>query len=341
MSAALSRRQRYRLTLVATLGLMLVLGMGSIKPLVDELQAKQAELEQAKSELPPEHRFNPSFAALKSQLEGLRTELAAKRRSFPVAENVSTLLIELEAMASDQVVISHFYPTKLAAVKLPKKQAQSGISVSEQQIELEADGPFDHLFQLLARFQDYAHPVGVHAIVMERLASDDQATIKAGGGPMSRPAFSERLRLKIRMSAYLLNKALPDVPVFGAGLGSELEKAQDDTGVHDPFCELASVGSGAMAARAPSRSPTLSGPSAHETPEPVPSKRDELAAWKLEGVLYGPGNMAIVRKSQQPSISVRVGDTLEGWRIARIKPRAVYLTKGMHHAELSLPEGVL
>lgn len=340
MSATLSRRQRYRLTLFATLGLLLVLGMGWIKPLVDDLQAKQAEFDQAKSELPPEHRFNPSFASLKSQLEGLRAELSAKRRSFPVAENVSTLLIELEGIASDQVVISHFYPTKLSAVKLPKKQAQSGISVSEQQIELVADGPFDRLYQLLARFQDYAHPVGVHAIVMERVEKDAQAMIKAGGGSVSSPSPSERLRLKIRMSAYLLNKALPDVPVFGDGLGSELERAQDDTGVHDPFRELASLGTGAMAARAPSLPPTLGVPTPHVAPESVAPKRDELAAWKLEGVLYGPGNMAIVRKRQQPSISVRVGDTLEGWRIAKINPRAVYLTKGTHHAELSLPEGV-
>lgn len=339
MSVPLSRRQRYRLTIAST---ALAIGLSAflfVQPQIADYQAKRAELVQAQGSLPPERIYNPSYASLAAKLELVKTELATMRRSFPVAENVSALLLELEALASDQVAISHFYPTKLAPLKLPKKQQKSGVSVSEQQIELDADGPFSALHQLLAKFEDNAYPLGVHAIEMERAPRSE--AIQAGGG-LSAPPSAEPLRLKIKMSAYMLDKPLPDTPLFGDGLVQEMASAQSAMGVADPFVSLvpdlpplaATASLPPLAALPPAAPPPL--PAA-----PVRQVETGLEGWKLEGILYGPGDMAIVRKAGQAATTVRVGDELDGWRITRIKPNTVLLAKGSRREHLSLPEGLL
>lgn len=342
MSAGLSRRQRYRLAVASTLLAMVASGMLLVQPRVAEYQAKRSELEQARSALPPERVFNPTYPALAARLELLKSELAAMRRSFPVAENVSSLLLELETLASNQVAISHFYPTKLAPLRLPQKQQKSGISVSEQQIELDADGPFPALHQLLARFEESAYPLGVHAILMERTPKAE--AVEAGGGALLARKPVEELRLKVKMSAYLLDKPLPDIPLFADGLIQQMASVQNTTGVADPFVDL--VPDLPPLAATPSV-PMLSGildpanvpPAMPALPvrKPVPV----LEGWHLEGILYGPGDMAIVRKEGRPSMTVRVGDELDGWRITQIKPNTVLIAKGAHRDRLSLPAGLL
>lgn len=344
MSAPLSRRQRYRLTIASTTLAIGLSGLLLVQPQVGEYQSKRAELDQARAAMPAERVFNPSYPALEAKLELLKTELAAMRRSFPVAENVSALLLELEALASNQVAISHFYPTRLAPLKLPQKQQKSGISVSEQQIELDADGPFSALHQLLAKFEDNTYPLGVHAIQMERAAKAEG--IQAGG-PLAPVKPTEQLRLKVKMSAYLLDKPLPDIPLFADGLVQEMASAQTTMGVVDPFVDL--VPDLPPLAATPSGPPLASLPltAAPRAPlpaipaPPAPRRAPGLEGWHLEGILYGPGDVAIVRKEGKPAMTVRVGDELDGWRITQIKPSTVLLAKGSHRERLSLPAGLL
>lgn len=341
MSATLSRRQRFRLTIASTI---VAIGVGAllvVQPQIADYQAKLMELEQVRSALPEERIFNPSYPVLAARLELLKTELAAMRRSFPVAENVSSLLLELENLASKEVAISHFYPTKLAPLKLPQKQQKSGISVSEQQIELDCDGPFPALHQLLARFEDNSYPLGVHAIQMER------APKPGGPEPLGAPVLGARLadplRLKIKMSAYLLDKPLADIPLFGDGLVQEMASAQSRMGVADPFVDLVpDVLPMASSASLPplTRLPRTVQPPALP-PMPVRKPAPGLEGWRLEGILYGPGDVAIVRKEGRPSITVRVGDALDGWRITQIKPTSVLFAKGARRDRLSLPDGLL
>lgn len=339
MSVPLSRRQRYRLTVAATVATIALSALVLVQPQIAEYQSKRSELDRARAALPAERVFSPSYPALAAKLELLKTELAAMRRSFPVAENVSALLLELETLASDQVAISHFYPTRLAPLKLPQKQEKSGISVSEQQIELDADGPFPALHRLLAKFEENAYPLGVHSLSMER-ASKAEA-IRAGG-PLTAPSAVEPLTLKIKMSAYLLDKPLPDIPLFADGLVQQMASAQTTTGVADPFVDL--VPDLPPLAATPSV-PVAVVPRTAEPPAipalPVQRPRPALDGWRLEGILYGPGDMAIVRKEGKPSMTVRVGDELDGWRITQIKPDTVLLAKGSHRERLSLPEGLL
>ncbi|HEY9856133.1 MAG TPA: hypothetical protein V6D05_10370 [Stenomitos sp.] len=340
MSAPLSRRQRYRLTIAATVAAIGVSAFLFVQPQIADYQAKLVELEQARSALPAERVFNPSYAALSAKLELLKTQLATMRRSFPVAENVSAFLLELESLASNQVAISHFYPTKLAPLKLPTKQRKSGISVSEQQIELDADGPFPALHQLLAKFEDNAYPLGVHSIQMER--APREVAVVAGGGPLTGAPPAERLRLKIKMSAYLLDKPLPDTPLFGDGLAQQMASDQTTMGVADPFVSL--VPDLPPIAATASLPPIASVPPAAPPSVPSPPVRKPvsgLEGWRLEGILYGPGDMAIVRKEGRLSMTVRVGDELDGWRITQIKPTTVLLAKGTQRERLSLPDGLL
>ena len=317
MSAALSYGQQRRLARWVV-GIVLVLaGILLLSPLIEAYQAELVSLSQARAILPAEPNFHPSLPVLTAKLTRLRAELVTKRRSFPVAENVSTLLLDLESLASKQVTIRQFYPTKRVSVNLPKKQAQSGISVSEQQIEIEAQGPFQALHRLLARFETYAHPVGVRSIQLSELHHTSHS--------------GEWLDLRVKLSAFLLDHAPPDTALL-ANLGPEMEAARQGAGVADPFATL-------LPATLPFPKPLPKPLPSPVLPKPISQKSspDELGAWHLEGVMKGSEVGAIVRKDGQTSEVIRLNEDLDGWKVVAIRAREIDMTKGGLHAHLSLP----
>ncbi|MNT11946.1 hypothetical protein D3C72_1468530 [compost metagenome] len=125
----------------------------------------------------------------------------------------------------------------------------------------------------------------------------------------------------MQLSAYLLKESLESSGLLGDPFLAALPEAQQDAGVMNPFRELAP-------------------PPTPAPPPPVPvavvPHREPLEGWKLEGVLFGPGHVAIVRNGEQ-SMSLRVGDRLEDWTVSRIQPNAVHLKRGGATKTLALP----
>lgn len=322
MSTALSGNQRCRLTVLVSTVVLAAASLITIRPMVVAYQAKLIELTQARASLPAEPHFTPTFSQLNDKLITLKNELATKRRSFPIAENVSTLLMDLETLASSQVVIRHFYPTKLAAVNLPKSRAKTGISVSEQQIEMEAVGPFAALHRVLSRFETYAHPVGIRGILL---------TASSG----AKRGMVEQLSLKLKLSAFLMNQPPSDSTVLGE-LPQQIQEAQLGTGVVDPFTKVLSdpipVAPALLA-------PSLPKPMIPKPSELMPkSELSKLAAWRLEGIMVGYDERAIVHKAGQLSQIIRIQESLDGWTVMAIEARAIELAKGGQRARLSLPD---
>lgn len=323
MNADLSGNQRRRLTIVVGSVGLLAAGSVTLGPMVEAYQTKLSELDQARASLPEEPHFVPTFPRLNEKLTVLKTELAKKRRSFPVAENVSTLLMDLETLASSQVRIRHFYPTKLAPVNLPSERAKAGISVSEQQIEMEAFGSFPALYRVLSRFESYEHPVGIRGLLLTNSG-------------VSKPGKAEQLSLKLKLSAFMLDKPPADSTVLG-DLKQELEEAQAVVGVADPFARALLDPLPA----APDVLPPipLPGPVLPQLPDLKPqSNLSELSAWRLEGILAGPEEGAIVHKAGALSQVLRLHESFDGWKIVGIEARSIEVVKGGQHARLSLPE---
>lgn len=319
MSSPLSWHQRRRLAILTSGFALSLSGWIVIGPLVEAYQAKLNELSLATTSLPAEPHFRPTFPELNADLVRLKNELATKRRSFPIAENVSTFLMELEALASTQVAIRHFYPTKLAPLTLPKSRAKTGISVSEQQIEMEAVGPFASLHSLLSRFETSAHPVGIRGVLLSQ-------------APGSRHGAPEQLSLKVKLSAFLLDHPAPEATVLG-DLSQQLLEAQTGTGVANPFAQLGLEPLPAL--------PVLPRPIVVPSKPSAPIEKfnlNELAPWRLQGIMVGPDERAIVQKAGQLSQVVRINEELDGWKVLGIEKRAIELSKGGQNARLSLPE---
>jgi hypothetical protein len=335
VSVELSRRQRYRLTAITSAALTLLGGLVLIGPLAADYQAKLGDLEQARSALPPPSGLAQGLAPLTLRLQRLKQELAATRQSFPVAETVSTLLVQLERIATARVTVQEVYPTKLVPVNMPARRTHTDLAVSEQLMELVADGPYPALASFLSQLEDLPHPVGVHSIRLERTATP---VLKPLGKTLAPLNDEDQLEMKVTLSAYLLDHPVKSVPLFNDAFRDQYERAQTTAGVVNPFTKLPATGlQHPSVAIPPPAVPALTLP-------PPPSQTESgrahtrSPAWHLEGVLFGAEHTAIVSRKGEGSLTVQVGDDLEGWKVLRIEPRSVTLARGARQERLELPE---
>lgn len=321
----LSRNQRKRLLIVTSLGLVLVGGVLALKPQWDAYSEKQLLLEAAAAKKAAEAKPRPvTLAELTLKLERLKDELRQRGATFPVAENVSLLLMQVEELATRNIEIESFIPTATGSVAVMRNAETPSVPVEEQRIELVAKGDFNALHKLLAAIETYQYPLGVQAIQLEREAASPVAQTDSPDAPA--PAQGpETLKLRMQLSAYLLSKSLDDSGLLGDPFAQLHPLALEGAGVLNPFREL-------------EIEPTPGPPPTPPPPPPPPAEPvAPLQGWKLEGVLFGPGHEAIVSNGAM-SLNLRVGDLLEDWTVTRIEPNAITLTRDGRKKRLTLPE---
>lgn len=333
-SVALSKNQQKRLLASLSVVFSLVGYYYLSMPLWTLYQEKRTELDQAIAQVPPEKSRPLSLAQLKLKLEELKADFAKTRSSFPVAENVSTLLVELEQLATEKVAIGRFYPTKLDPVVFPKGRKEPETKVLQQRIEIASDGDFGLLHRLLAEVEKFRYPLGVHSIEMARLVKTPGSG-GSGGGLSGVGLDGEPLSLTMQVSAYLLEKAPEDMSLLGDAFKEHYPAAQLEAGVVNPFKSLMPEPTPAPFTQVPEV------PAVPDTPDLAPAAappvKDPLAGWRLEGILVGPGDIAVVRPHGGSSVSVRMGEEVEGWTVVSIRQDSVVLRNGDASRTLSLP----
>lgn len=316
----LSLKQRKRLLMLTTLGLTLLGGGLSLKPLYDSYSEKQLLLEAAAAKKQAEEKPKKvPLSTLSRSLDQLKEELRQRGSTFPVSENVSLLLMQVEDLATEQVEIDTFVPLATHAVSVSRTASAPSIPIEEQRIELVAKGDFRALHRLLADIQTFRHPLGVQAIELER----EETTVEASPSAAVAAPQGETLKLRMQLSAYLLSKSLDDSGLLGDPFGGLHPRALEGAGVSNPFRKL------------------VPDPPPAPPPPPLPPVSVEptapLQGWKLEGVLFGPGHEAIVSNGQV-TLNLRIGDPLEDWTVTKIEPNAITLRRHGRKQRLTLPE---
>lgn len=327
MSMALSRKQRARLVPWVALGTVLLGSTWCVKPLWEGYQDVASQLQDAQSHLPPDKLA--AIGRTKRELVVARRDLAARQQDLPVAENVSTMLVELAALSKSKgALITHFFPVAtgtvpfLAPVPPPPKAASHRAfadaaepQVWEQQVELHADGDYRALRGLLAGLEQYHHPVSVRTIDFVHQTDAQATTSLATDPPMT---------FNITMAAYLLNHAPPQSSPYGGDFEHLLDQAQQKSGVANPFLKLIDL--------------FVPPQFAHVMPVPPAVPRvaaaDGLGSWQVVGILSG--DTAVVTDGGE-SRTVRAGELLAGWTVDRVTATGVLLRLGHQSRWLRLP----
>lgn len=328
----LSRNQRIRAFTVLVVSFTSLGCYYLAVPKWNEYQEAQAALMDLESRRPVRPHQSSDVKAIIEDVRKLDDQAKVKRDRYPIAENVSTLLIELEKLTREQdIKITSFMPTGLTpfvastSVAAPKlAPASSSISLLEQGVEIKAIAKFPKLLKLLQGIERYHHPLSIQLLEVE----PDTKTASASLDP------SANLTTRLLLSAYLLEKS-PQFPVGGANYEKWLSEAQAKGGVANPFLDLVDTTPPVLIPAIVSL-PSLPIPG---TPEPVATP-DPITAWKVEGILTGPGRVAIVSNGAVTK-NLQIGDTLEGWRVQAINSEAVVLVEGRKRRTLTFPKTVL
>lgn len=342
MDFKLSPKQRLRMVSSLAVLFSLLGGYVLVRPAWEEFQVKHSELEGMLSRLPPEKARPESLGQLIRRITQTRGALDEQRARFPIAENVSQLLVELQGVLSG-AEITRFYPTKLQEVHLPAL-ASSDIHVWQQKIQLETEGDFYGLRNFLAALETFPHPVQVRSFEIGAPKAKDQ----------SRP---DMLSMHFNMSAFLLDKAIGGPEAEQRALDNllaEIESAQAEP-VQPPIETLPPEQVEIVAPPPlPPRilAPTLppAPPRRQPTAPPAPPavamrQPDDTASWRIVGILYSRESHTAIIQMGNSQVAVGKGDEVDsGWMVERIDPRRVVVrrgavTKSLEYPEAALPEG--
>lgn len=330
----LSRNQRIRAFAFCLLIFTGLEGYYLALPRWSEYQDTLGILDALERKRPPQKYQAADVAARLEEVNQINAEATMERDRFPVAESVSTMLIELERMTKDhKVQIRSFMPTRLlpfdasaslaASSSAPATPATPSVSVAktnltllEQVVELEASGNFVDLLSLLRSFERFRYPLGIKKLDL----APPEGKEASGSAPI------EQLGLKLVFSAFLLDKN-PNLPMVDPLAQRWLPQAQLHAGQPNPFKGLT-----------PPASPLPSNPMpAIQLPSmPVAAPPDPIEAWRLDGVFQGPGKTAIVSDGPD-SRTVSPGDLLEGWKVWAIEENGIILLRDGKRRQLSFP----
>lgn len=328
----LSRNQRLRGFAFCLLIFTGIEGYYLAFPRWTEYQDAQNILSSLENKRPSQKYQASDVAARLQEVNRINAEATLQRDRFPVAESVSTMLIELERMTKDhKVQIRSFMPTRLLpfdasaslGVPLPTASAppatpsvspKSGLTLLEQVVELEASGNFVDLLSLLRSLERFRYPLGIKKLDL----APPEGKTASGSVPV------DQLGLKLVFSAFLLDKN-PNLPMVDPLAQRWLPQAQLHAGQPNPFKGLT-----------PPASP-LPALAAIEIPAmPVPATPDPIEAWRLDGVFQGPGKTAIVSDGKD-SRTVSPGDLLEEWKVWSIDENGLILLREGKRKRLSFP----
>ncbi|HBN08686.1 MAG TPA: hypothetical protein DD435_08575 [Cyanobacteria bacterium UBA8530] len=333
LRARLSRNQRMRAfgsTLVLFAGLA---GYFLAVPKWNEYQDAKIRLSELESKLPAIPLKEADVKAKLDEVKGINAEALAKRDHYPVAENISTMLIELEHLATERnIELDSFMPTRLTPLESESpspgaKTVQKSLSpfnIQEQSIELEAAGSFLDFLGLLRDVEAFRHPLSINKLSIVPYKSTNASESLEVGATVIQP---DRVGLKLILSAFLIEKT-PQMAPMDEAYSRWLPQAQLRAGVANPFKKL------------------IPDP----TPKPIlpdipvmPAAPDPIEAWHLEGILMGPGKTAIVSDGTT-NRTLQPGDRLEEWKVWSIDGKAITFLKNgktrlMQFPALQLPPG--
>ena len=340
MTFKLSQKQRIRLVISLAVLFSLLGGWVLVRPAWEEFQEKHTELQGKIDALPPDKARPESLGLLIRRITQTRGALEQQRNRFPIAENVSQLLVELQGILSGSD-ITRFYPTKLDEVNLPAL-ASADIHVLQQKILVDVEGDFFALRNFLAELESFPHPLQVRAFEIARPKSAD-------------PLHPDMLTMHFAMSAYLLDRsvggaeaeqrALDDLLAEVHAAPLDVAEAPTDTGMAEPVEILAPP-------PLPPRllAPAVPPPPVRRPPAPPQVMRpaivarppDETAGWRIVGIVYARESHTAIIQVGASQVAVASGDEVsDGWLVERIDPRRVVVRKGAFRKSLEYPEAVL
>lgn len=342
MDIKLSPKQRIRL--VASLAVLFSIlgGWVFVRPAWEVFQVKHGELETMLGNLPPERPHTESLGQLIRRITQTRAALDEQRRRFPIAENVSQLLVELQGVLSG-ADITRFYPTKLDPVDLPAL-ASADIHVLQQKIMVDAEGDFFALRNFLEALERFPHPVQVRSFEIGAPKNRDQA-------------HPDLLAMSFTMSAYLLDRAIGGPDAEQRALDELLAEIQEAPVEPPPPAPAPAPPEPVEIAAPPPLPPRILAPPAPPvppvrpaTPRPAqvpqaPARSDETAGWRIVGILYARDSHTAIIQVGQSQVAVGKGDEIEaGWVVERIDPRRVFvrrgaMTKVLDYPDAAVPEG--
>ncbi len=320
MTINLSHNQRIRL--MASLAIIFaVIGLAIfVRPAWEEFQNRHGELQGLIDQLPPERSRPESLGQLIRRITRTRASLEEERGRFPITENVSQLLVELQGIL-EGTDITKFYPTKLEEVHLAAL-ASTDTKVLQQRIIVDAAGSFFQLRNFIEQLENFKHPVQVRSFEIGEPTED--ALIAEG-----------KLAMKFTMAAFLLDKppggpeaeqrALDDLiaelhrPVFAPPESSP------------PAIDIEGLAPRELVPPAPA----VSAPPPRPQPTPrqiVPPpaqaaarKPDVTAGWKVVGIMYSREVPTAIVQTGDSQEAVSRGDEVgsSGWIVERIDPKRV------------------
>jgi hypothetical protein len=346
MNVKLSHNQRIRL--VASLAVLFTaLGLlAFVRPAWEAFQAHHGELQTLIGQLPPERSRPLSLGQLIRRITQTRADLESQRSRFPISENVSQLLVELQRVLEGSD-ITRFYPTKLEEVELAAL-ASADIRVMQQRVMIDAQGDFFALRNFIERLENFKHPVQVRSF-------------EIGSPKEIDPLRPDRLEMKFALSAFLLDRAagaadaeqraletllseLAAEPLPTPSPPIELPEPLAPKGlIYDPIERTLSVPEAPVVPELRPLPPRAR-PTAIPTPQPTKSPlavvaRDPSYSWRVMGIIYAREAKGAVIDKGGEAHEYQVGDPIDaGWVVARIDPRRVIIKKGDETRELKLPE---
>ncbi|MBM3273799.1 MAG: hypothetical protein FJZ00_01505 [Candidatus Sericytochromatia bacterium] len=345
MNVKLSHNQRVRLVaslavLFTAVGLLLF-----VQPAWEAFQGHHSQLQTLIGQLPPERSRPLSLGQLIRRITQTRTDLESQRSRFPISENVSQLLVELQRVLEGSD-ITRFYPTKFEQVELAAL-ASADIRVLQQRVMIDAQGDFFSLRNFIERLENFKHPVQVRSF-------------EIGSPKEADPLSPDKLEMKFALSAFLLDRTagaaeaeqraletllaeLAAEPVPTPTPPVELSEPLAPRGlIYDPIERTLSVPEAPLVPElrplAPRARPTAV-PTPEPTKAPVAVAKDPSYSWRVMGIIYAREAKGAVIDKGGEAHEYQVGDPVDaGWVVARIDPRRVILRKGDESRELELPD---
>lgn len=316
----LSSGQQRRLLLVLSSALVAALGWTLARPAWDELSGLKSQLDGLTASLPPASPGPVPLIALIQRMRRVAQLLTTEGERFPVSENVSTLLVDLQGIKSTGTDITRFYPTKLQPVALPGV-ATRDLAVSRQDVLIDADGSFFALREFLQRLELFKDPVRISSISLG--AAPTLAAAKGRPAPL-------RLTMEVDLSAFLIDEPL--------GNPEAAERALEDlVGRLEQQVRAVRPAIGPATAPPPAQVPVP--PSVRGAPARSPAvRRPPFADWQTLGILAVKGRTpAAILSIDGQQTAVARGDTLEGgWLVDRIDATGVLLRRGLLTRRLPL-----